>query len=209
MHIYQFHLLGTSTHIRCMSLTDKETNTHMRNITSRGKAWVWPSVCAVSGLVNQVGAQPLLQQLFPRGAWGHSYSAGGYWLHRRLSTPPMSYIYPPPQLAFLPLPPYCPLSTPFALYLSFLHFLLSFILASLPASISLITLRCGVSAVSCIYKAFILLLSSRQNETTLPYSVNGCNAASQLCITWALTSSRSESHCMYPDVLCGASSPWL
>lgn len=135
-------------------------------------------MCAVSDTVNQVVARP--PQLFPReveGGWGVSRSVPfSWWLLTPLPSisspptpppPPLSCIYPPPQSAFPP---------PFVLtVLSTIPFRIHFLLPpttthifppslppSLPASISLIKIHSGVTAVKpagCTHAAFILPLS--------------------------------------------------
>lgn len=92
---------------RCSSLTDKET--HTRNVTClEGRPGCGP-LSAVSGLVNQVGARPLQQQLFPRGLRSHAFS---WWLLAQLQSfnsptvlhlpsPSISLPPPPSLLSFL------------------------------------------------------------------------------------------------------------
>lgn len=146
-HIDRIHLSVTSSHITCVPLPNKEPNTHscMGNITHPEET---PGCGSESKWhYKSAGSPPTpTPAAAPQGAWGHIYSAGGY----RLQLPSLSYIYPPPRLAFFPhvltvlplapSPSFISPSTPSPLQTPS-------ILVSLPASILLIKLLGSLSTV--------------------------------------------------------------
>lgn len=154
----------------------KATNADMRNIACPDKRPGRGLMCAVSDIVNQVRARP--PQLFPRevvvaaveGSWGVSRSVPlSWWLLTPLLSA-SSFLSAPPTTTttLLHLPSSSiSLSTPVRPHRPFYHPLSHslpatpptfFLHPSLPASISLIKIRCGVTAVKpagCIHAAFI------------------------------------------------------